>query len=228
MFKRKAVQGERQLIAQTAPKSPVTEQYRNIRTNIQFAAVGASLRSVVVTSANPAEGKTTTTANLAVVFAQQGQRVLLVDADLRKPALHTVLKEKNLQGLTSVLAGQKTLQACIRKTAADNLSFLPSGPVPPNPAEMLGSPKMKDILQELQEKFDLIIFDTPPALAVTDAQVLANICDGSILVVRSGQTDRESAQKATALLQSTSARLLGGILNDQEQKGQDYYYYYGK
>ncbi|MCP8967859.1 CpsD/CapB family tyrosine-protein kinase [Ectobacillus ponti] len=225
--KQKTFQGERQLIAHTTPKSPITEQYRNIRTNIQFAAVGEQFRTLMFTSANPSEGKTTTTANTAVVFAQQGQKVLLVDADLRKPATHTILREKNVNGLTSVLAGQHPLEKCIRPTLVENLYFLSAGAIPPNPAEMLGSSRMKTLTQEMLEQFDLVIFDTPPVLAVTDAQVLANLCDGIVLVVRSGRTDKDAALKAKNLLQNATGKLLGAILNDKQQKENEHYYYYG-
>jgi capsular exopolysaccharide synthesis family protein len=220
-------QPRRQLIAQEQPKSPISEQYRNIRTNIQFSAVDTDIRSLMITSANPGEGKTTTTANLAVVFAQQGKKVLLVDVDLRKPALHEMFRTDNTLGITSVLSKQGTLEKCIRKTEEANLHFLPCGAIPPNPAELLGSALMKEFIEEVQSQYDLVIFDTPPVLVVTDAQVMANQCDGIVLVVRSGKTEKEQALKAKALLQNTKGKLLGAVLNDKKQKGNEYYYYYG-
>jgi capsular exopolysaccharide synthesis family protein len=220
-------QPRRQLIAQEQPKSPISEQYRNIRTNIQFSAVDTDIRSLMITSANPGEGKTTTTANLAVVFAQQGKKVLLVDVDLRKPALHEMFRTDNTLGITSVLSKQGTLEKCIRKTEEANLHFLPCGAIPPNPAELLGSALMKEFIEEVQSQYDLVIFDTPPVLVVTDAQVMANQCDGIVLVVRSGKTEKEQALKAKALLQNTKGKLLGAVLNDKKQKDNEYYYYYG-
>jgi len=227
-FKRKQKQQtKRQLIAHNQPKSPVSEQYRNVRTNIQFAAVDTELDSFLVTSANPAEGKTTTTANIAVVFAQQGKKVLLIDADMRKPAMHTLFRVDNILGLTSILSRQSRLRECVRQTEVDNLDFLPSGAVPPNPAELLGSTAMRDLLTEAKSEYDLVIIDTPPILAVTDAQVLANLVNGSVLVVRSGHTDKDTAIKAKALLENTTSKLLGVVLNGKEQKEHQYYYYYG-
>jgi capsular exopolysaccharide synthesis family protein len=215
----------RQLIAHEQPKSPISEQYRNIRTNIQFSAVDTDIRSLVVTSANPGEGKTTTTANLAVVFAQQGKKVLLVDADLRKPTMHTMMQVDNIFGLTNVLSRQAELEKCIRKTQVDNLHFLPCGAIPPNPAELLGSSFMKRFYRTACEQYDLVIFDTPPVLAVTDAQVMANLCEGIVLVVRSGKTEKEQAVKAKTLLQNASGKLLGVVLNDKQQDVNEYYYY---
>ncbi|MBO9130033.1 CpsD/CapB family tyrosine-protein kinase [Bacillus sp. 165] len=229
MIRRKTKsQPRRQLIAKNQPKSPISEQYRNIRTNIQFSAVDTDIRSLMVTSANPGEGKTTTTANLAVVFAQQGKKVLLVDTDLRKPSLHEMFRTDNILGLTSILSKQGTLEKCIRKTEDANLHFLPCGAIPPNPAELLGSAAMKDFIEKAQSQYDLVIFDTPPVLAVTDAQVMANQCDSIVMVVRSGQTEKEQALKAKALLENAKGKLLGVVLNDKKQKESEYYYYYGK
>ncbi|MFX3623770.1 MAG: CpsD/CapB family tyrosine-protein kinase [Ectobacillus sp.] len=228
VLKRKTIQQTvRQLITKTEPKSPISEQYRNVRTNIQFAAVDQEMRSIVVTSSNPAEGKTTTTANLAVVFAQQGKRVLLIDADMRKPALHTMFRTENMIGLTSVLSKQQKLGNCIKETDVPNLDFLPSGAIPPNPAELLGSNMMDQLLEEAYRHYDLVIIDTPPVLAVTDAQVLANKCDGIVFVVRSGKTEKEAALKVKGLLQNAKGKLLGVLLNAKKQKDGENYYYYG-
>ncbi|MEN1937260.1 CpsD/CapB family tyrosine-protein kinase [Paenibacillus sp. 102] len=225
VLKKKAIRGRRQLIAYEQPKSSVSEQYRNIRTNIEFASVDKKIRSLIVTSANSSEGKTTTAANLAVVFAQQGKKVLLVDSDLRKPALHQMLQVENVFGLTSVLTRSKTLETCVKKTQIGSLDFLPCGPIPPNPAELLGASSMKELLSEAYGMYDFVIFDTSPILPVTDAQIMANQCDASVLVIRSGSTEKEVALKAKQALDSAKGTLLGVVLNDKEQNGSEYYYY---
>ncbi|MGX1901375.1 CpsD/CapB family tyrosine-protein kinase [Thermolongibacillus altinsuensis] len=217
----------RSLITKTDPKSPISEQYRTIRTNIQFSVVDRTLRSLMVTSSAPAEGKSTTVANLAVVFAQQGKKVLLVDADMRKPTVHYTFRQDNHVGLTNVLTKQATLQTAIKETDVENLYVLTSGPIPPNPAELLASQAMENLLAEAYEQFDLVLFDTPPVLAVTDAQILANQCDGTILVIHSGKTEIEAAQKAKELLLAAKGKLLGVVLNQKKQKESSYYYYYG-
>lgn len=217
----------RSLITKTNPKSPISEQYRTIRTNIQFSVADRPLRSIMVTSSAPAEGKSTTVANLAVVFAQQGKKVLLIDADLRKPTVHYTFRKDNHIGLTNVLTKQATLQTAMKETDVENLFVLTSGPIPPNPAELLGSAAMEELLAEAYDQFNVVLFDTPPVLAVTDAQILANQCDGTILVVYSGKTDIEAAQKAKELLLAAKGKLLGVVLNQKKQKESNYYYYYG-
>ncbi|MGG6433224.1 CpsD/CapB family tyrosine-protein kinase [Anoxybacillus sp. D401a] len=217
----------RSLITKTNPKSPISEQYRTIRTNILFSVVDRPLRSLMVTSSAPAEGKSTTVANLAVVFAQQGKKVLLVDADLRKPTVHYTFRKDNHVGVTNVLTKQAPFQTAVKETDVDNLFVLTSGPIPPNPAELLGSSAMEELLAEAYKQFDLVLFDTPPVLAVTDAQILANQCDGTILVVHSGKTEIEAAQKAKELLINAKGKLLGVVLNQKKQKESSYYYYYG-
>ncbi|KAB2336834.1 CpsD/CapB family tyrosine-protein kinase [Cytobacillus depressus] len=212
----------------TDSRSPVSEQYRTIRTNIQFSSVDSTIKSLMVTSAGPAEGKSTTVANLAVVFAQQEKKVLLIDADMRKPTVHYTFRVHNNRGLTNVLTKQATLADAINETDQEHLYVLPSGPIPPNPAELLGSKAMDDFLSQAYKEFDIILFDTPPVLAVTDAQILANKCDGTILVVSSGKTEMEAATKAKEQLSAANAKLLGAVLNQKKVKDSHYYYYYGR
>jgi capsular exopolysaccharide synthesis family protein len=219
---------KRKLVTKTDPKSPISEQYKTIRTNINFSAVDRDLRSIMVTSSGPGEGKSTTAANLAVVFAQQGKNVLLVDADMRKPTAHYTFNLTNTFGFTTVLTRQKTLREVIHPSDVDHLDILTCGPVPPNPAELLSSRSMEEFLVDVYGDYDLVIFDTPPALAVTDAQVLADQCDGTVLVVSSGTTEIDKVQKTKDLLQSTKGKILGVVLNNREVKDTSYYYYYGK
>ncbi|MFP7733887.1 CpsD/CapB family tyrosine-protein kinase [Priestia aryabhattai] len=219
---------KRRLLAHNSPKDPVAEQYRTIRTNIQFSDADQDIKSIVLTSTGPGEGKSTTASNLATVYAQQGLRVLLIDADLRKPTAHYTFRLENHVGLTNVLTKQSTLGQAIQGTEVPDLFLLTSGPIPPNPAELLASNNMTELLKEMKEEFDMIIFDTPPVLAVADAQILANQVDGSILVVSSGKTDKEAAVKAKELLLKANAKVLGAVLNNRKmEEGSDYYYYYG-
>ncbi|WP_458411737.1 CpsD/CapB family tyrosine-protein kinase [Schinkia sp. CFF1] len=218
---------QRNLITFFEKKSPISEQYRTIRTNIQFSSVDQNLKKIVVTSPGPGEGKSTTVANLAVVFAQQDKKVLLIDADLRKPTVHYTFHVDNIIGITNVLTGQSELNRAIKASEVENLDILPSGPIPPNPAEMLGSTAMKTLLENVADEYDMILIDSPPVLAVTDAHVLSNLADGVILVTKSGQTEYEMAIKSRDLLKNSKAKLLGVVLNHKELKQSHYYYYYG-
>lgn len=217
----------RNIIAKFNPKSPISEQYRTIRTNIQYASVDNEIKSLLVTSSGPAEGKSTTIANLAVVYAQTGKKVLLIDADLRKPTVHYTFRLDNLRGLSNILVGETSLDQAINRADVDNLDIISSGPIPPNPSELLASRKMERFLEEAKMAYDIVIFDTPPVLAVTDAQILANLVDGTILVVLSKETELDAAKKSKEALESASAKLLGAVLNGREKKASNYYYYYG-
>lgn len=207
------------------PHSPVAEQFKTIRTNLQFSSVDGDLKSILLTSAGPSEGKSSTTANLAIVFAQQGKRVLLIDADMRKPTLHYTFRLDNRKGLSSVLVGEATLEEAVTPSDVSGLELLSCGPIPPNPSELLGSKSMENLHALATSQYDLVIFDTPPVLAVTDAQILANMCDGAIMVVRSNQTEFDEATKAKELLTVGKAKLLGAVLNDRVMKKGQYYYY---
>ncbi|REJ08774.1 CpsD/CapB family tyrosine-protein kinase [Halobacillus trueperi] len=218
----------RNIIANENPKSPIAEQFRTIRTNLQFTTVDSELETMLVTSASPSEGKSITTANTATVFAQQGKKTLLIDADLRKPTVHYTFRVSNTSGLSNYLVGKQRVTELVRETDVDNLDVITCGPIPPNPSELLGSNKMKQFIEEAKKTYDMIVFDTPPVLAVTDSQVLSNFVDGVLLVVRSKQTEKEAAVKAKETLEQAKANILGVVLNDQDLKSSNYYYYYGQ
>ncbi|NMD70162.1 CpsD/CapB family tyrosine-protein kinase [Bacillus sp. DNRA2] len=218
---------KRSLITKLAPKSSISEQYRTVRTNIQFSSVDDEIKSIMVTSADPAEGKSTTVANLAVTFAQQGKKVLLVDADMRKPTVHYTFQVENVYGLTNILTKQKSLEEAINTTDVEFLDILTSGPIPPNPAELLASKAMLEFLTKVEDHYDVILFDTPPILAVADAQILANLCQGSVLVIASGKTEIEKVAKSKELLAAAKGKLLGAVLNNKKMDKSNYYYYYG-
>lgn len=224
---KRAANTPRQLIAQLNQRSPITEQYRTLRTNLQFSAIDHPLDSILVTSTNPGEGKSITVANLAIVYAQSGKKVLLIDADLRKPTVHYTFRLNNLRGLSNVLIGDKTLEDSISSASIDNLDVMSSGPIPPNPAELLASKKMIALLDHAKTLYDMVIIDSPPTLAVTDSQILSQIVDGTLLVVRSRQTEYEGAIKAADALKKGNGRILGTVLNDTEKTTENSYYYYG-
>ncbi|MFD2442787.1 CpsD/CapB family tyrosine-protein kinase [Bacillus sp. CGMCC 1.16607] len=214
------------LIAHSYPMMPITEQYRQIRSNILFTSADKGIKSIIITSPEPKEGKSTTAANLSIVLAQQGKRVLLVDADLRKPSVHLDFKVSNVEGLTNILTYKIRLEEAITDTYIPNLHLLTSGPLPPNPSELLNSETMDILMQELKEKYEFIIFDSPPILAVTDPQILANKCDGVVMVVSSGKTRKDKAIKAKELLEKAKSHFLGVVVNGVEEKSSDYYSQY--
>jgi capsular exopolysaccharide synthesis family protein len=189
------------------------EAFRTLRTNLQFADVDDPPRVITISSALPAEGKTTTACNIALTLAQSGARVVLVEGDLRKPAVGKYLGISNAAGLTNVLAGQHELRDVLVSYQRDTLAVLPSGPTPPNPSEMLGSQQMRQLLANLAAAYDIVIIDAPPLLPVTDAAVLAAAADGAILVIRHGKSRREEVERATQALTSVNAKVLGTVLN---------------
>ena len=215
------------LVTHADPRSPVAEAYRSLRTNIAYAKAHQDLRTIVLTSPGPSDGKSTTAANLAISFAQQGQRTLLIDADLRRAVLDGTFDVTRSPGLTDVLVGHAALTDAVRTTEVPSLSVLPSGQFPPNPSELLGSPAMQNVLHDAQGMFDIVLFDTPPLLAVTDAAVLSTMVDGTILVVRMGSTTRDAVRQAAMRLRNVRARVLGAVLNDMSSKAGSYYGGYG-
>lgn len=228
MAKKKSKVEPVSLVAIADQNSTITEQYRTIRSNIQFTSVDKELRTMVVTSSGPSEGKSTTAANLAVVFANSGKRVLLVDADLRKPTVALTFQIPNARGLSNLLGDRESdSKDYAQKTSIENLWVMPSGPKPPNPSEMLGSKRMEEVITELTQEFDLIIFDMPPVATVTDAQILAAKTDGTLLVVRERQTKKQNLIKAYDLLKIAKANILGVVYNAAKKADDSSYYYYG-
>ncbi|OJF91864.1 CpsD/CapB family tyrosine-protein kinase [Alkalibacterium sp. 20] len=228
--KRKEVNGSERpgLVVVNKPSSVISEQFRTIRTNIQFSMIDEAIRTMVVTSAGPGAGKSTVAANLASTFASEDKRVLLVDADLRKPTVHKTFKVRNSDGLTLLLTDKQAhVEDVVYRTHTEGLYILTSGAIPPNPAELLSSKRMEELKREMLDYFDMIIFDTPPVLAVTDAQVLASKTDGVLIVIPKGQASKEEMHKAKDLLDKVKANILGAVLNRVEKSDDNYYYYYG-
>lgn len=208
-------------------RSPLAEAYRMLRTNIRFAMVDDTIRTLLITSPSPSEGKSTTAANLATVMAQAGHRTILIDADLRRPVQHQIFGLTNRDGLTTALIErEKPIEDYLKSTNVPDLLVLTSGPMPPNPSELLGSQRMQDLLLHLQSYAEYVIIDTPPVLAVTDSALLAGSVRGVLLVLRAGVTRLEAARRAIAQLTSVQARMVGTVLNGVKADGDGYYYYH--
>lgn len=219
---------ESRLVTHFAPKSPISESYRTLRTNIQYANVDHPTQLVVVTSSGPGEGKSTSVANLAITFAQMGAKTLLIDTDLRRPVLHGIFGHSRNEGLTNVLVGRLKLEEAIKQTRIDDLDLLTSGTLPPNPSELLNSHMMETFLENVKQKYDIILLDTPPVIAVTDAAVLATKVDGVVLVMRSAATMKEVLIRSQMLLNKVNAKLLGILVNGVNTANMygSYYQYY--
>jgi exopolysaccharide transport family protein len=216
-----------ELVTQVRPQSQMAESYRALRTSLLLSNLGAPPKIIMVTSALPQEGKTTTSINCAVVLAQKGVRVLLIDADLRRPGIHKTLGMGPHRGLSNVLTGSTTLEQAITRTAVlPNLDVLTAGTPPPNPAELLASTNMRDLLARLREQYDHIVIDTPPSLSVTDAVVLSPRADAVLLVIRSGQTTKQALRRSRDILTQVNAKVVGVLLNAVDLSSPDYYYYY--
>jgi non-specific protein-tyrosine kinase len=214
------------LVARDMPTSPVSEAYRTLRTNIRFASVDEPLTTLLVTSAEPEAGKTSVAANLGIVCAQAGHRVVVIDADLRRPRLHHLFGLRNHDGLTDLLVKDtSSIEKALVDTEVDNLRLITSGPIPPNPSELLASRSMQAILAEAEKYADLVIVDAPPALAVTDAAVLASKVDGVLLIIEAGRTSHEAARYAWETLQHVGATVLGAVLTKTKPDRNSYYYY---
>jgi capsular exopolysaccharide synthesis family protein len=215
--------GASPLIALRDPRAAAAEAYRTLRTNIQFSSLDKPLHTLLATSTAPDEGKSTTLANLAVTMAQAEQRVILVDCDLRRPTLHTLFDLPNEAGLTSMILAQEDAPP-LQATGVTGLSLLTSGPLPPRPADILGSRRMDAVIARLRAEADIVLFDTPPVVAVTDAAVLATRVDGVLLVFQAGKTSRERARQAREILEKVKANIVGVVLNNaQVEPGYGYY-----
>lgn len=217
------------IVTHTNPKAPSAEAFRTLRTSLHFASLDKQHKTILVTSAGMAEGKTTLLTNTAVVLAQSGKKVLIVDTDLRKPSQHKIFDLPNIQGITNVLAEEIDPLKVIQHTEIPNLDLLTSGPIPPNPSELLASRRMDNFIAFIQDKYDMVFFDTPPVIAVTDATLLASKVDGVIMVIRAAVTKVTMVKDAKDRLLKANANILGMVLNGIHYDGNinQYYYYYG-
>lgn len=214
-------------VLEKQPKSVEAESYRILRTNIMYSSFDKKIKRILVTSSEPGEGKSTTSGNLALAFAQDEKKVILIDCDLRKPSLHKKFRISNNRGLSDVIIDRDKLNKCIQKRT-EYLDILTAGKIPPNPSEMLGSQAMSGLLDELSNVYDVIILDSPPVLAVTDAQILSTKSDGTVLVVRAEKTKKDTVLAAKGVLDKVNANILGTVLNGGDKNKDNYYYYYGQ
>ena len=221
----------KELIVNTKPKSPISESYRSIRTNIQFANLDKNLQTIMVTSPTAGEGKTTTLSNVALAMADADHRVLIVDCDMRKPRIHKVFEISNIYGMAEILLHGGDYKKALNPTSNENLYIITAGKIPSNPSELLYSNAMKNLIQNLKKDFEYIFIDAPPVVPVTDAAIMSNYVDGVILVFASGVIEIELAQKAKESLENVNANILGVVLNKintKNDKYSSYYYYYGE
>lgn len=229
MYKRKVNQtvDSNKLVTLYSPHSKVSEEFRTLRTNIQFTMMDQSLQTIMVTSSVQGEGKSVIASNLALVFASQGKRVLLVDADLRRPTLHKKFNLPNNSGLSSFLIGtMPALSVILDKPYSKNLYILTSGVIPPNPSELLASQRMEDLMNKLKANFDIIIIDTPPVTAVSDAQILASKVDGTLFVVRKGIAEKQHLLRSKELMENVQARIIGTVFNGKKSERESDYTLY--
>ncbi|MBW9148228.1 CpsD/CapB family tyrosine-protein kinase [Clostridium sp. CM028] len=219
----------KKLVTLRNPKSRTAEAFRTLRTNIQFSSLDKEYKSIVVTSSGVGEGKSTVMSNLAITMAESGKSVILVDCDFRKPSIHKKMGITNSVGLTNILVQGVKKEECVVKSTVNNLFILTSGPVPPNPAELLGSKKMRDFIEVLKSEFDLVLIDAPPVLAVTDAQIISTIVDGVIFVASYGEAQKKALVDAKQLIDKVGGKILGVVFNKVPQSVSGYYgkYYKG-
>lgn len=226
-----AIENNRGLITVSDSRSPISEAYRMLRTNIEYSGIDKKIKTLVITSATANEGKSTVISNLAVVFAKAGKRVLLLDADLRKPSVHRIFHLSNKIGLTNLLleySKDKIEMVAQPFTGQDNLYIITAGVIPPNPSELVGSQKMRRFIRDAGELYDMVLIDSPPAGAVTDAAVLSNHADGTLMAIAFDSTKIDMSKQAKALLDNVNANIIGTVMTKVPQKGRGYYggYYY--
>lgn len=215
-------------IVKSNPGSTVSEAFRTLRTNLKFSGTkDQPIRSILITSSIPVEGKSILLANLALTMAMNGENVIICDCDLRRPAINKIFQNNSRIGLTNVLVGDKEISEVInRNSGHPNLFYVPAGPVPPNPYEMLNSPKMSQVIKELKNRADVVLFDSPPIIGFADGLILANQMDGVLLVIEVKKVHRDAVKQAKALLEKSKARILGVVLNKVDLKRDSYYYNY--
>lgn len=211
-------------VMEKVPKSIDAEAYRSLRSNIEYSSFDDEYRAIVVTSSVPGEGKSTTSGNLALSLAQSGNKVLLVDCDMRKPSIHKKFKISNMSGTAELLLRKESFED-VANFYNENLTIITAGKIPPNPSEMLSSRAMTAFIKEMKKEFKYIILDTPPLQAVTDAQVLSTKADGVLLVVRAGSTKRDAVLNSVDLIKKVKGKVIGTVLNGVENKKNSYYYY---
>ncbi|ADL13626.1 capsular exopolysaccharide family [Acetohalobium arabaticum DSM 5501] len=221
-----------ELITNYSSKSPLAEAYRTLRTNIEFLSPDDPLETMVITSSVPQEGKSITIANLAVSMAENGQQVIVIDADMRKPMQHRIFEITNFGGLSDLLTGELNFAEGLQKTNIEGISLISGGNVPPNPAELLGSQKMEEVIKQAENKADIVLIDSPPVIAVTDSRLLANKVDGVMLVVAAQETDEEALAKSQQMLEKVQANVIGTVLTKYPAEESNSYYsgyynYYG-
>lgn len=214
------------LVTLTDSKSVAAEAYRTLRTNIQFSSFDEEMKIITVTSSRPSEGKSTVACNMAVTFAENGNKVLLIDADLRRPTVHKKFKLPNSLGIVNLILEPDRMGEIVHEDVIEGLDIVTSGAIPPNPSELLGSKRNRALLSKLRLEYDTIILDTPPLLAVTDAQVLTTISDGTIIVAQHGVTKKDEILQAKGLLEKVKGNILGVVLSQIPVDDNSYYYYY--
>lgn len=216
----------KELIVHRKPKSPVSEAYRSLRTNIEFANIDKDVKSIMVTSSKQGEGKTTTISNLAITMANMGKKVAIVDCDLRKPRIHKIFEVSNIGGMTDILLTHSDYKRYVKNTEINGLDIITAGRIPSNPSEILASKSMKKLLGEIKQDYDYLFIDAPPVAVVTDAAILSSYIDGVILVCSSGNVEIELAKSSKASLEKVGANMLGVVLNQMNVEGRSSYYAY--
>lgn len=217
------------LITHKKPKAVVSEKFRGIRSNILFSTADAEVQTLLITSDKPSSGKSTVSANIAVTYAQAGFKTLLIDGDMRKPSQHYIFNKNNIKGLSNVIINKSTFEDAVHSTEVLNLDVLTSGPIPPNPSELIGSPNMMDLFEELKQRYDFILIDTPPVNTVTDAQLFGELTKNAVYIIDVESNNKESVKKGKNLLEKSGTKILGAVLNKaQLDKSSSSYYYYGE